>query len=75
MIEEDDQENENSVGSSNRSEKTMIKPCTTRIWLNKLGYQNTDIKKCIFFDEHERPDMKGYHAQFLKNWKHLVLIW
>ena len=38
MIEEDDRENENLVESSNRSEKTMIKPPTACIWLNKLGY-------------------------------------
>lgn len=32
MIEEDDGENENSVESGNRSEKTVIKPRTARIW-------------------------------------------
>ena len=45
MIEEDDGEDENSADSSNRSEKTMIKPRIACIWLNKLRYQYTDIKK------------------------------
>ena len=49
MIEDDDGENENSVKSSNRSEKTVIKPCTACIWLNKLKYKYTDIKKRVFF--------------------------
>lgn len=53
MIKEDDEENENSVESGNRSEKTVIKPRTTRIWLNKLGYQYIDIKKGVFFDRYE----------------------
>ena len=62
MIEEDDGENENSVESSNRSEKTVIKPRTARIWLNKLGYQYTNDhdKKRVFLDGHERPDVVEY---------------
>ena len=66
MIEEDDREDENSVYSSNRSEKTVIKPRTACIWLNKLGYQYTDIKKRVFLNGHERPDVIEYRAQFLK---------
>ena len=66
MIEEDDGEDENSVESSNRSEMTVIKPRTARIWLNKLGYQYTYIKKGVFLDGHERPDVVEYRAQFLK---------
>ena len=66
MIKEDDGENENSVESDNRSEKTVIKPCTARIWLNKLGYQYTNIKKGVFLDGHERPNVVEYQAQFLK---------
>ena len=60
MIEEDDREDENSVDFNNRSEKTVIKPCTAHIWLNKLGYQYTDIKKRVFFNRYERPDMVEY---------------
>lgn len=66
IIEEDDGEDENSAESSNRSEKTVIKPRTPPIWLNKLGYQYTDIKKGVFLNEHERPDVVEYQAQFLK---------
>ena len=66
MIEENDGENENSVESNNRSEKTVIKPRTAYIWLNKLGYQYTDIKKGVFLDGHEQPGVVKYRAQFLK---------
>ena len=66
MIEEDDGENKNSVESGNISEKTMIKPCTARIWSNKREYQYTDIKKGVFLDKYERPDVVKYQAQFLK---------
>ena len=66
MIKEDDGENKNSVESGNRFEKTVIKPRTACIWLNKLGYQYTDIKKGVFLDGHERPDVVEYRAQFLK---------
>lgn len=45
MIEKDDKEDKNSVESSNRSEKTVIKLRTACIWLNKRAYQYTDIKK------------------------------
>ena len=73
MIKEDDGESENSVESDNKSEKTMIKPRTARIWLNKLGYQYTDIKKGVFLDEHERSDVIEYRAQFLKKLEALDL--
>ena len=38
IIEKNDGKNENSVKSGNRSEKIVIKPCITCIWLNKLVY-------------------------------------
>lgn len=66
IIEEDDGEDENLVDSSNRSEKTVIKPCTTHIYLNKLGYQYIDIKKGVFFNRYKWPDIVEYRAQFLK---------
>ena len=66
MIEEDDRENESSVEYDNRSEKTVIKPRTAHIWLNKLGYQYTDIKKEVFLDGHEQTNVIEYQAQFLK---------
>lgn len=71
MIEEDVGKSENSVDSSNRFEKTMIKPYTACIWLNKLEYQYTDIKKGVFLNGHERPDVVEYRAQFLKELKAL----
>ena len=73
MIEENDEESENSVGPSNRSEKTVIKPRTTCIWLNKVGYQYTNIKKSVCFDGYERLDIVEYQAQFLKKLEALGL--
>ena len=73
MIEEDDGKDENSVKSNNRSETTVIKLRTACIWLNKLGYQYTDIKKRVFFYGHERPDVVKYRAQFLKKLEALGL--
>ena len=66
MIEKNDRENENLVESANRFEKTVIKPRTARIWLNRLGYQITDIKKRVFLDGHERLNVVEYQALFLK---------
>ena len=62
IIKEDDEENENSVESGNRSETTVIKPRTACIWLNKLGYQYTDIKKRVFLDGDKQPDVVEYWA-------------
>ena len=66
MIEEDNSEDKNSVESSNKSEKTVIKSRTICIWLNKLGYQYINIKKEVFFNGYKWPDMVEYWAQFLK---------
>lgn len=38
IIERVNRENKNSVGSGNKSKKTMIKSYTAYILLNKLGY-------------------------------------
>lgn len=65
MIDKDNRENENLAGSNDRSQKTVIKLRTACIWLNKLEYQYTDIKKCVFLDEHERLDMIEYRTQFV----------
>lgn len=48
MIEKDNRKDKNSVKSSNRPKKTIIKPHITHIQLNKLRYQYTDIKKKVF---------------------------
>lgn len=60
MIEENNRKNENPVKFSNRSEKTMIKLRTAHIGLNKLEYQYIDIKKRVFFNKHEWPDLVKY---------------
>lgn len=43
------------------------------IWLNKLGYQYTNIKKGVFLHRHERLDVVEYQAQFLKKFEVLGL--
>ncbi len=45
--------------------RTVIRPRTARLWLNKLGYRYTDIKKGVFLDGHERPDVVEDRGQFL----------
>ena len=39
---------------------------TARTWLNKLGYEYKDVRKDVFIDGHERPDMVEDRANFLK---------
>lgn len=46
--------------------RTIIWPQTARLWLNKLGYRYTDIKKGIFLDGHEREDVVKDRGEFLK---------
>lgn len=41
--------------------------------MNKLGYQYTDIKKWVFFDGHEQPDVIKYCGQFFKKLEILSL--
>lgn len=53
MIEENNEKNENSVESNNKSEKTVIKPFIARIWLNKPEYQYIDIEKKFLFNRKE----------------------
>lgn len=66
MIEEKYGKNENSMESSNRSKKTVIKFGTACIWLNKLEYQYTDIKKGFFLDKPDWLDVIEYWAQLCK---------
>lgn len=54
--------------SANTEEKTLqavIRPQTAQLWLNKLEYKYTDIKKSVFFDGHERSDVVEDRHQFL----------
>ena len=73
MIENNNRENENLVESSNRSKKNVIRSYTTCTWLNKLGYQYTDIKKGYFLDGYVLLNVIEYQAQFLKKLEALGL--
>ena len=73
MMENNKRENENSVESSNRSKKNVIRPYITCTWLNKLGYQYTDIKKGYFLNGYLLLNVIEYRAQFLKELKVLDL--
>ncbi|KAA8896892.1 hypothetical protein FN846DRAFT_753806, partial [Sphaerosporella brunnea] len=48
-----------------------IKSRTARNWLHRLGYSWRDIKKGIFFDGHERPDVVESRREFLAEMKAL----
>ncbi|KAH6879968.1 hypothetical protein BKA70DRAFT_1127028 [Coprinopsis sp. MPI-PUGE-AT-0042] len=37
-----------------------------RRWLRKLGYSMTEVKKGVYVDGHERPDVVAYRERFLE---------
>jgi len=37
-----------------------------RRWLHKLGYAVTEVRKGIYVDGHERPDVVEYRRKFLE---------
>ena len=46
------------------SERTAIN------WLHKLGYSYTDVRKGLYFDGHERPDVVEARVKFLEKMKY-----
>lgn len=48
--------------------EVLIEICshTARTWLNKLGYKYKDVRKDVFIDGHERPDVVENRVNFLK---------
>ena len=42
---------------------------SVRIWLNKLGYGLTEVKKAIYIDGHERPNVVENCKAFLAKMK------
>jgi hypothetical protein len=46
-----------------------IKSRTARNWLHRLGYSWRDIKKGVFIDGHERPDVIESRWEFLGQMK------
>lgn len=56
-----------------KSEKSpvKIKSHTAQNWLYRLGFKYKDIKKNMFVDEHERPDVIEDCERFLKTMEKL----
>lgn len=54
-----------NTGLGQQNPETIIRPRTAQLWLNKLGYRYTDIKKGVFLDGHERSDVVEDRHQFL----------
>ncbi len=50
-----------------------MKSRTARRWQHKLGLKYKDVKKEVFVDGHERPDVLKDREQFLKTMKELEL--
>ncbi|KIJ23733.1 hypothetical protein M422DRAFT_275620 [Sphaerobolus stellatus SS14] len=55
--------------------KTSISESTAHRWLIKLGYQNKEVKKDLYIDGHERPDVveaRNQYLQKLDSYRHLM---
>lgn len=48
-----------------------IKSRTARNWLHKLGFEYKDVKKDVFVDGHERPNVMENCKKFLSTMKDL----
>lgn len=59
------------VNSESISNPIEIKLRTTRNWIHKLGFEYKDVKKDVFIDKHERPDVIQDCENFLKVMKEL----
>lgn len=51
--------------------KAAICSRTARRWLHRLGFSWKEIKKGIFIDGHERPDVVEYRKEFLEEMQRL----
>ena len=54
------------VNSDGIDSPIVIRSRTARNWLHKLGFQYKEVKKDVFIDGHERPDVVKDRNQFLK---------
>lgn len=48
--------------------KQWIRARTARRWLRKLGFSFSEVKKDVYVDGHERPDVVEYRNDFLQRW-------
>ena len=47
--------------------KSTISQNTTCNWLVKLGYQSGEVKKGLYIDGHEQPDVIQAYEKFLRH--------
>ena len=45
---------------------SRISEVCARRWLKKLGYGLKEVKKAVYIDGHERPDVVAYRKRFLE---------
>lgn len=51
--------------------RKSVRARSARRWLRQLDYQYKDIRKGIYLDGHERPDVIDYRNQFLERLEQL----
>ena len=61
----------NYVNPQGVETQIIIRSRTARRWLCKLGYEYKDVRKDVFVDGHERPDVVGDRKNFLKKMEEL----
>lgn len=49
----------------------VIRSCTAQRWLHELGFEYKEVKKDVFIDGHERPDVVEDCQKFLQKMKDL----
>jgi hypothetical protein len=60
--------------SSNQSRTLRIRARTARRWLKKMGFDYKSIRKGVYFDGHERQDVREYRDNvFIPRWNELSM--
>lgn len=65
-------DSESTSSMEKENSRTIIRPRTARLWLNKLRYRYTDIKKGVFLDSHKQPDVVEDRHWFLSQLEKLL---
>jgi len=64
-------EDEQEVGKAYHQKRKGIRARTARRWLRKLGFSWEEVRKGVYVDGHERPDVIRDRAQFLNQLENL----
>jgi len=64
-------EDEQEVGKVYHRKRKGIRARTARRWLRKLGFSWEEVRKVVYVDGHERPDVIRDRAQFLNQLENL----